>query len=138
MSGNASGNQAELLTRIPAIATEAGGTAKVSDGVVVEGGVTAIISRWFLGGRKVVNNFRCTLDPKASQVRYRESAIETSWGLPPPTLKFETTSQFGTRVTQTRTDTSVGGGGRLEFGKFRQQIKQAAHDAGWEFVHEVG
>jgi hypothetical protein len=71
-------------------------------------------------------------------VRYRESAIETSWGLPPPTLKFETTSQFGTRVTQTRTDTSVGGGGRLEFGKFRQQIKQAAHDAGWEFVHEVG
>jgi hypothetical protein len=137
MAGDTSGHQTELLSRIAAIATEAGGSVNSSNGSVVEGSVTAITSKWFLGGRKVINNFRCTLDPESSQVRYREAAVETSWGLPPPTLKVETTSQYGTRVKQTRTDTSLGGGGRLEFGKFREQIEQAARDVGWGFVYEV-
>ncbi len=55
----------------------------------------------------------------------------------PPALKVETSSQYGTRVKQTRTDTSLGGGGRLEFGKFREQIEQAARVVGWEFVYDV-
>ena len=137
MSGDTSGKHAELLARIAAVVTEAGGSVKSSNGSLVEGSVTAITSKWFLGGRKVTNNFRCSLDPESSQVRYRESAVETSWGLPPPTLKVETTSQYGTRVKQTRTDTSLGGGGRLEFGKFREQIEQAAQEIGWGFVNEV-
>lgn len=137
MSSDTSGRQAELLDRIAAIATQAGGSVKSSNGSLVEGSVTAIASKWFFGGRKVVNNFRCSLDPESSQVRYRESAIETSWGFPPPTLRVETTSQYGTRVKQTRTDTSPGGGGRLEFGKFREQLEHAARDVGWSFVNEV-
>ena len=137
MSGDTSGKHAELLARIAAIVNEAGGSVKSSNGSLVEGSVTAITSKWFLGGRKVTNNFRCSLDPESSQVRYWESAAETSWGFPPPTLKVETTSQYGTRVKQTRTDTSLGGGGRLEFGKFREQIEQAAQEIGWGFVNEI-
>ena len=137
MSGDTSGKHADLLARIAAVVNEAGGSVKSSNGSLVEGSVTAITSKWFLGGRKVTNNFRCSLDPDLSQVRYRESAIETSWGLPPPTLKVETTIQYGTRVRQTRSDTSLGGGGRLEFGKFREQIEQAARDFGWGFVNEI-
>jgi hypothetical protein len=34
-------------------------------------------------------------------------------------------------------DKSVGGGGILEFGKFREEVEQAVKDAGWEFVFEV-
>jgi len=32
---------------------------------------------------------------------------------------------------------SVGGGGRLEFGKFREEVEQAVKEAGWEFVFAV-
>lgn len=63
--------------------------------------------------------------------------MESSWGLPPPTFTVETTSQFGSRVNTTRTDKGVGGGGRLEFGKFRQDFERAVQDAGWKFVYEI-
>ena len=55
----------------------------------------------------------------------------------PPTLTVQTTWQYGTRVNANRVDKSVGGGGRLEFGKFREEVEQAVKDAGWEFVFEV-
>jgi hypothetical protein len=63
--------------------------------------------------------------------------MESSWGLPPPTFTVETTSQFGSRVNTTRTDTGVGGGGTLEFGKFRENFARAVQDAGWKFVYEI-
>jgi len=63
--------------------------------------------------------------------------MESSWGLPPPTFTVQTTSQYGSRVNATRVDKSVGGGWRLEFGKFRESVEQAVKDAGWEFVFEV-
>jgi hypothetical protein len=40
-------------------------------------------------------------------------------------------------VKESRVDKSVGGGGRLEFGKFRESVEQAVKDAGWGFVLEV-
>jgi hypothetical protein len=40
-------------------------------------------------------------------------------------------------VNTTRVDKSVGGGGILEFGKFREDVEQAVKDAGWEFLYEV-
>lgn len=130
-------SQAELLSKLLAVATANAGTAlKATDGTIT-GTLTAIKSKWLLGGRKVTSNFGCTLDPANHEAHFRESAIESSWGLPPPTLTIETTSQYGSRVNTTRKDTGVGGGGKLEFGKFREDFERAVQDAGWKFVYEI-
>jgi hypothetical protein len=130
-------SQADLLSKLLAVATANTGTAStVADGTI-KGTLTAIRSKWLLGGRKVTSNFRCTLDPANHEAHFRESAIESSWGLPPPTFTIETTSQCGSRVNTTRKDTGVGGGGRLEFGKFREDFERAVQDAGWKFVYEL-
>jgi hypothetical protein len=41
-------------------------------------------------------------------------------------------------VKETRVDKSVGGGGKLEFGKFREDFEWAVQGAGWEFEYEIG
>ena len=130
-------SQADLLSKLSAVATaNAGTTLKATDGTIT-GSLTAIKSKWLLGGRKVTSNFRCTLDPANNEAHFRESAMESSWGLPPPTFTVETTSQFGSRVNTTRTDTGVGGGGTPAFGKFREDFERAVQDAGWKFVYEI-
>lgn len=129
--------QAELLARLSSIASHHGGIASMPDECTVAGTLTAIKAKWFLGGRKVTSNFTCTLDTASHEAHFRESAVESSWGMPPPSLTVQTTSQYGTRVNATRVDKGVGGGGRLEFGKFREEVEQAVKDAGWEFVFEV-
>lgn len=127
----------ELQKRISACATSREGNARVPDGRTVEGTLTAITSKWFLGGRKVTNNFRCVLDQDSGVVHFRETAVESSWGMPPPTLTVETSSQCGSRVRQARTDKAVGGGGRLDFGQFREDVEKVANESGWKFVHEL-
>jgi len=113
------------------------GTAFTATDGTITGTLTAIKAKWFLGGRKVTSNFRCALDPATHEAHFRESAVESSWGLPPPTFTVETTSQFGSRVNATRKDTGVGGGGRLEFGTFRADFERAVQDAGWKFVYDI-
>jgi hypothetical protein len=129
---------AELRTRLAEIAGSHGGTPAAPDANTVTGRLTAIKAQWFLGGRKVTSSFRCTLDPVTHEVRFRESAVETSWGLPPPTLSFQTRSQVGSRVTVNRIDRGIGGGGELAFGAFRERCERAVREAGWTFVYEVG
>jgi len=130
-------SQAELMKRLSLIASSRGGTSSIPDDHTVTGTLTAIKAKWFLGGRKVTSNFTCTLDPATHKAHFRESSVETSWGLPPPTFTVQTTSQFGTRVKETRVDKGFGGGGILEFGKFRETAEQAVNDAGWDFLYEV-
>jgi hypothetical protein len=130
-------SQAELLSRLSAIATAHNGTALTATDGAITGTLTAIKAKWLLGGRKVMSNFRCTLDPAKHEAHFRESAVESSWGLPPPTFTVQTTSQYGSRLKETRVEKSVGGGGKLEFGKFRDDFEQAVKDAGWKFVNEV-
>jgi hypothetical protein len=130
-------SQAELLSRLSAIATAHNGTALTATDGAITGTLTAIKAKWLLGGRKVTSNFRCTLDPANHEAHFRESAIESSWGLPPPTFTVETTSQYGSRVNTTQTDKGVGGGGKLEFGKFRDDFERMVQDAGWKFVNEM-
>lgn len=130
-------SQAELLKRLSLIAKSHGGTASMPDDHTVTGTLTAIKAKWFLGGRKVTSNFTCTLDQASHEAHFRESAVESSWGMPPPTLTLETRTQSGSRVTITRTDKAIGGGGRLEFGKFRDAVDQTTRAAGWSFVYEV-
>jgi hypothetical protein len=40
-------------------------------------------------------------------------------------------------VNTSRTEKAVGGGGRLEFGQFREDIEKAASDGGWSVVDEL-
>ena len=128
---------AELLHRVSLVASSHGGTSSMPDDHTVEGALTAIQAKWLLGERKVTSNFTCSLDPATHEAHYRESAVESSWGLPPPTFTVQTTSQHGARVKETRVDKGVGGGGTLQFGKFRESVEQAVKDAGWEFGFEV-
>ena len=130
-------SQAELLSTLLAVATANNGTAISATDGTVTGTLTAIKAKWILGGRKVTSNFRCTLDPATHEAHFRESAMESSWGLPPPAFTVETTSQFGSRVNTTRKDAGVGGGGRLEFGKFREDFERAVQNAGWKFIYEI-
>jgi hypothetical protein len=130
-------SQTELLSTLVAVATANTGTALSATDGTITGTLTAIKAKWLLGGRKVTSNFRCTLDPAKHEAHFLESAVETSWGLPPPTFTAQTTTQYGSRVNKTRVDKGVGEGGRLEFGKFRESVEQAVKDAGWGFVFEV-
>jgi hypothetical protein len=130
-------SQAELLQRLSLIASSHGGTSAAPNDHSVTGTLTAIKSKWLLGGRKVTSNFTCSLDPATHEARFRESSVESSWGLPPPTFTVQTTSQYGARVKATRVDKGVGGGGILEFGAFRESVEQAVKEAGWEFLYEV-
>ena len=130
-------SQAELLSRLSAVATTHNGTALTATDGTITGTLTAIKAHWLLGGRKATSTFRCTLDPASHEAHFRESAAESSWGLPPPTFTFQTTSQYGSRVNTTQTDTGVGGGGTLEFGKFRDDFERMVQDAGWKFVNEM-
>jgi hypothetical protein len=129
--------ETDLLNRISEVVEAAGGTITSRDGHALNGTLTAIKSKWFLGGRKVTDRVTCRLVPDAHEVHLREVATETSWGLPPPTFTVETTTQVGSRVTTSRADTAIGGGGRLEFGTFRDAVDQATREAGWQFVYEV-
>ena len=130
-------SQAELLKRLSLIASSHGGTSATPDDRSVTGTLTAIKATWLLGGRKVTSNFTCTLDPATHEAHFRESAVESSWGLPPPTFTVQTTSQHGAHVKETRVDKGIGGGGILEFGAFRESVEQAVKEAGWEFLYEV-
>ena len=130
-------SQGELLLQLSSIASSHGGTSSMPDDHTVKGTLTVIKAKWFLGGRKVTSSFTCKTDPTSHKAHFRESAVESSWGLPPPTFTVQTTTQYGTRVKQTRVDKGVGGGGLLEFGKFRESVEQAVKEAGWGFVLEV-
>lgn len=129
--------ETELLDKIAEVVTTEGGEVSRQDGLALTGTLTAIKSKWFLGGRKVTDTVTCKLVPERHELRLRETAVETSWGLPPPTFQVETRVQSGARVTSTRVDKSVGGGGRLEFGRFRDAVAQVTQDAGWAYVYEV-
>lgn len=127
----------ELRSQIAACAIARGGSSRTPYEHTVEGTLTVITSQWFLGGRMVKNNFRCHLDADTRTVRFRETAAEASWGMPPPTLTIQTTSQHGARVNASRTGRAPGGGGRLEFGRFREDVEKVANDSGWTFVYET-
>jgi hypothetical protein len=129
--------ETDLLDKLTDVVKAAGGTITSREAHALIGMLTAIKAKWLLGGRKVTSTIRCTLDPANHEVHFRESAVESSCGLPPPTFTVQTTSQYGSRVKETRIDKSVGGGGKLEFGKFRESVEQAVKNAGWKFALQV-
>lgn len=77
-------SQAERISKLLAVATANTGTAFAATDGTITGTLTAIKAKWLLGGRKVTSNFRCTLDRANHEAHFRESDVESSWGLPPP------------------------------------------------------
>lgn len=96
------------------------------------------LGKWFLGGRTAVYRMSCDLDEVAHDLRFRESTTESSWGIPPPSLKMEVTSQHGTRTTQATSVRTPGGGGQFNIGRLRQEVEAAAGEAGWQFHLDTG
>lgn len=128
----------ELTVRLTTLATNEGVANAAASGGTISGQQDAIAAKWFLGGRRVTYKFSITLDEGTQQARFREASSESSWGIPPPAFTVEKSSQRGTRVSQSRTDTGVGGGGTLEYGRLRESVEQAVRDGGWQFVFEAG
>jgi hypothetical protein len=130
--------KSELLASLRAQAMTLGLIAYEQGEDSLIGEKDSIRSKWFLGGRKVSYRMSCRLDEAAHTVLFRESVTEKSWGLPPPTLTVEKTTVKGWQRSGERSDTAVGGGGTLDYGRVREVLGQVASGAGWQFRLEGG
>ena len=98
-----------------------------------------ILVKWPLGQRKVVYSMSVRAAEPDHTANFREMVKEKSWGLLPPTLSVTTTTQRGLEVSGTHTEKALmGGGGKVDFGKVRDSLKQAIADSGWTFHYEAG
>jgi hypothetical protein len=113
---------------------------KTRDGAAQElvGEVETISAKWWLGGRKVTYRMSCRLTEADHTAHVREAVVERSWGIPPPTLTVEKTTVRGWKRSGERTDVSVGGGGKLDYGRARDAMAKAVAAAGWKFQFEGG
>lgn len=111
-------------------------TEEGSDALSAE--VESIRAKWFLGGRKVSYKASCRLADAEHTVHFRDMVTERSWGIPPPTFSVETTTTKGWERSGSRTDRSVGGGGRIDYAQLRDTVKEAVVAAGWRFHLEGG
>jgi hypothetical protein len=98
----------------------------------------SILSKWFLGQRKVVYRMSVRLAEADHVANFREMVKEVSSGLQPPSLTVETTSVKGWERSGTREERTPAGGGRVDFGKVREGVKSAVDTAGWTFHLEGG
>lgn len=130
-------SRSDLLAKLISVSDAHGVSAASVDDRTLKGAREAILSKWFLGSNKVVYRMSCDLDEASRTVRFREAVKESSWGIPPPTLTVAKTTQRGTRVSESRTDRSVGGGGHLDYGGLREAFEQVAQAGGWQFTVET-
>jgi len=131
-------SRSELATRLASMAGAHGLTITSSDEHRLAGTREAITAKWFLGGRKVVYRMSAEFDASSRTLRFREAVAESSWGGAPPSFSIETTTQKGSRVSASRTDRGVGGGGHLEYGDLRAAFEEAAGAGGWQMKVEIG
>jgi hypothetical protein len=76
----------------------------------------------------------CDLDEAAGTATFRESLVERTNGMPPPSFSMEKTSQRGSKVQIERKDVAVGGGGgQVSFGALRGEFERIVSAAGWRF-----
>jgi hypothetical protein len=113
---------------------------KIHDGTSQElvGDTESISAKWWLGGRKVNYHMSCRLAELDHMVHFRQAVSERSWGIPPPTLTVEKTTVSGWKRSGTRVDTSIGGGGSVDYSRVRDAVEKAATSAGWKFHLEGG
>lgn len=129
-------SKALLLASLKTVASAEGMATRDEGDSAIRGQKEAIKAKWFLGGNKSVYTFSCRLDEATHTAIFRESILDKSWGIAPPSFKVQTWSQSGTTVTSSETQASVGGGGVQELGPMRQACARAVIQAGWQFKHE--
>ena len=131
-------SKSDLLTRLKSEASTLGLKVQDDGPDGLAGEMEAIGAKWFLGGRKVSYKASCRLAETEHTVHFRDVVTERSWGIPPPTLSVESTSTKGWERSGSRTDRSVGGGGRIDYARLRDKVKEAVTAAGWQFHLEGG
>jgi hypothetical protein len=104
----------------------------------LSGELESIRAKWWFGARKATYRMSCQLSEPDHTVHFREAVAERSWGIPPPTLTVEKTTQTGCQLSGERHDVSLGGGGSLDYANVRNALQQAITAAGWQFQLEVG
>lgn len=129
-------SKSELLAALSSAATAQGLAVRPEGDGALRGEKEAIKAKWFLGGNKSVYSFSCKLDEPKHVATFREMIFDKAWGIAPPTFKVETYSQKGTTVSSRREQKSVGGGGTVELGPWREACAAAVAKAGWQFKHE--
>ncbi len=102
------------------------------------GQLKAIRAKWPLGARAITYRMSCRLDEAGRTVHFREAVTEASWGMPPPTFMMEWTVLKGWGRSGVRIDRWPGGAGTINQGQVREQLKQMASAAGWEFHLDGG
>ncbi len=107
------------------------------DGTVF-GSQETILAKWLLGGRKSVYSASCRVDDERRAVHFREAVMDQSWGVAPPTMSVEKTSIQGRRLSGSREEKSVGGGGKVDYARVREAVEQLVAEAGWTLDLEVG
>lgn len=130
-------NMPELMEKIDRIAVAQGLEVTRRTPEELSGKREAIRSKWLLGSRKLVYTMSLRLEDGAHVVRFREATKETSWGLPPPTLSFQTETISGKTRSGSRRDATPGGGGAIDYAAVRIEIEQAARECGWTFEVEL-
>ncbi len=127
-----SGLQNSLMQKL----SSAGWTVR-SDGSQISAEREEILSKWMLGKRSVKLQLGLAFDEPNKTLTFLEVMVEKSSGLPPPNLSMTTTSQNSKKVTERRTDISVGGGGTLDYGNARQWIERECGNEGWTFKIKI-
>jgi len=130
-------SKASLLERFAHLAADHDVALSPEGRNTLRGELDVSLGRWMIGGHSIKYRCWCQFDDTARTVTFRESTTETSWGIPPPTVKVERRTQAAAGVSGT-TATSAPGGGRLDYGALREQFAAAARGAGWEFHFEAG
>jgi hypothetical protein len=102
------------------------------------GEAESIVSRWWLGGRKVIYRISCRPTEDDHILHFREAVTERSWGLPPPTMTVEKSTVSGWKRSGERSDMAVGGGGTLDYARVREAVERTVTAAGWQFQFEGG
>lgn len=126
-----------LSSQLRDAATALGLSAESPSPTVLRASQDGIISKWILGGRKASYRASCVLDDASHTAAFREVLTESSWGVPPPALTVESTSQHGTTVTKSVRITGPGGG-KVDLGTARVEFERVVTDAGWAFRFETG
>ena len=108
-----------------------------SDGSKLTAEREEILSKWMLGKRSVKLELELQFDGQSKTLVFREKAVEKSSGLAPPTFSVSTSTQRGIKVSEHRTDVSVGGGGTMDYGKARDWVEQQCVNDGWAFKLEI-
>lgn len=125
------------IAQILADRLTASGWVTRQKGDVLEAEKEVILAKWFLGSRRVKHSLQLKLDRAAKELTLKETAMESTRGMAPPTFSVTTTKQQGAKVTETRTDAGFGGG-TLNYGEPRQWIEQECLQAGWTFKLRTG